>query len=125
MNRCRKLQGLASVSAIALIAVMGSASADTITVFDPSAWSSGAPPMPYPFSLVNFGTASTGNSLQSSATISNPGGGISSITFNASSNPASGLSPATRQGTFLRHLATLTVPPIIWWPGDRTLRQGP
>lgn len=93
MTKSRKLQALSSVSAIALLGFVGSASAETITVLSFTASGSTTPVSPATgtFPLLNLGTDTAGtNKLQSSSTI-NPGQGVASISFNASSNPASGL----------------------------------
>ena len=85
-----------SIAAIQ-IAFVGAAAADTITVVSATADGNATPTTP--FTLLNLGTTTlpcfpcgpgNGNEFQSSATITNPGGDISSISF-GSGNPTSGL----------------------------------
>src|ERR1700683_90731 len=89
MKRSAKLQLLVGAGAAALCAAMGTAAATTITIEQVNSYTgTNAPAAPAGFTPIAL-PGSGSNGLVSDSTITTVPG-ISSITFNASSNPASG-----------------------------------
>jgi hypothetical protein len=89
MKRSAKLQLLVGAGAAALCAAMGTAAATTITIEQVNSYTgSNAPAAPAGFTPIAL-PGSGSNMLVTSSTITTVPG-ISSIAFNASSNPASG-----------------------------------
>ena len=98
MSRSSKIRALSGVSAIALFALMGSASAAPVyTILSAGLWSSGPTTQPGGVTLLSLGTNGTSNTLVTSTGFTVNG---ISLTFNAASNPASGEYAGTSAGNF-------------------------